>query len=346
MIGRFVLVALALAATGCLQVGYLAQAAAGQDDISYRARPIGDVLEDRSVSAHTRSMLSLIADVKAFGERHGIDPTGNYREYVELDRPVVVYVVSASHPLRFELVTWWFPIVGSVPYLGWFNKRDAEKFADELREEGWDVDLRGARAYSTLGWFDDPILSTMIRPRPSVVGDMVNVVIHESVHATHYVNSQSAFNESLADYVADTLTDVYLRERLRVDRWELLAYAQSQQRRQAREKRFHDAHQQLKKLYESDLADADKLELKERITSRLRAEVSFWRPINNATLANSRTYHGGNDDFAGLLEACENDWTRFWKAVKTIDDDSFEKPQQRDITSVIAQISKSCTGRP
>ncbi len=336
---------LASCEAGCLQLGYLAQAAQGQDDIAYRTRPIARVLQDEGTSEYTRSMLSVIGDVKAFGERHGIDATGNYEDYVALDRPVVVYVVSASHPLRFESKTWWFPIVGSVPYLGWFDQRDAEQFAEELKEQGWDVDLRGARAYSTLGWFADPILSTMIRPRPSVVGDMVNVVLHESVHATHYVNSQSAFNESLADYVADTLTDVYLRDRLQLDRWELLTYAQSQRAREVRQRRFREAHEQLEALYASKESSADKLAMKRHITARLRAELRFWRPINNATLASSRTYHGGNEAFAQLFDDCGHDWRRFWTVVKAIDGDAFTKPQQRDVVSLVSQFAKRCAKR-
>lgn len=341
----FVLACTALAGTGCLQMGYLAQAAYGQDDISFRVRPIDEVLADESVSDHTRSMLSLIGDVKAFGEQKGIAATDSYRHYAELDRRVVVNVVSASHPLRFESKTWWFPIVGSVPYLGWFDERDAQKFAESLREEGWDVDLRGARAYSTLGWFDDPILSTMISPRPSVVGDMVNVVIHESVHATHYVNSQSAFNESLADWVADTLTNEYLRDRLQLDRWELYTYAQSQAASEARQKLFHEAHQKLDALYKSRLNDEDKLAQKSRIISQLQRETRFWRPINNATLAGARTYHGGHDAFRALYESCGSDWTRFWKAVKSIDGDSFAKPQERNVGPVIEELVKhGCRG--
>lgn len=336
----FLLTAAALAGTGCLQMGYLAQAAYGQDDLSYRVRPIDEVLADGNVSDYTRSLLSLIGDVKAFGELKGIDATDNYRHYVELDRPVVVYVVSASHPLRFESKTWWFPIVGSVPYLGWFDERDAQKFAESLREDGYDVDLRGARAYSTLGWFDDPILSTMLSPRPSVVGDMVNVVIHESVHATHYVNSQSAFNESLADWVADTLTDEYLRDRLQLDRWELFTYAQSQAAGEARQKRFHEVHEKLDALYKSRLSDDDKLEQKHRIISQLQRETRFWRPINNATLAGARTYHGGSDAFEALYESCGREWPRFWKAVKSIDGDSFAAPQERNVAPIIDKLVK------
>jgi predicted aminopeptidase len=341
---RVLAVALALLGAaltcGCLQVCYLAQAAAGQDDISYRARPIEEVLKDKSVDAETRQMLSLIEDVKRFGETQGIEPTNSYREYVELDRPVVVWVVSASHPLRFEAVTWWFPIVGSVPYLGFFAERDAKRFAAELREEGWDVDERGARAYSTLGWFDDPVLSTMIRPRQSVVGDMVNVVIHESVHATHYVGSQSSFNESLADFVADQLTEKYLSERLALDRWELFDYRESHVLREEREKRFHRAYKDLERVYASKLPDADKLAAKARIIAALEREVDFWRPINNATLIGSRTYHGGNRGFGEVLAHCGGSWSRFWKLMKTVDESSFDKPQEADINPLLKRLMK------
>ena len=82
--------------------------------------------------------------------------------YGDVDRSAVVWVVSASDPLSFQPRTWTFPVVGSVPYLGWFNRDDARAFADELKGQGYDVDLRGADAYSTLGWFEDPILSTMV----------------------------------------------------------------------------------------------------------------------------------------------------------------------------------------
>ena len=234
------LMAIILVCGGCLQTGYLMQAAYGQDEIGHRARPIDKVLADKSVPPSTRTLLSIIPDVKAWGEKRGLEPTDSYRHFVDLRRDACVWVVSASHPLRFELETWWFPIVGSVPYLGWFNKRDAERSAADLAARGLDVDVRGASAYSTLGWFDDPVLSTMIKPHGGVRADLVNVVLHESVHATHYVASQSSFNESLADFVADMLTLEYLDERQGLDRWERFAFEEGQARGEERAKRFHD----------------------------------------------------------------------------------------------------------
>jgi predicted aminopeptidase len=319
-----------------MHAGYLVQAAYGQDEIACLARPIDVAIADQGVSPRTRALLRLIPDVKAWGETRGLEPTNSYREYVDLRRDAVVWVVSASHPLRFELETWWFPIVGSVPYLGWFNRGDAERFAARLAGRGLDVDLRTASAYSTLGWFDDPVLSTMV-DRGSL--PLVNVVLHESVHATHYVSSQSTFNESLADFVADTLTLEYLEERVGFDRWQRLAYEQSLARGEHRIKRFHQTYLELEAIYASEnKSDAEKLALKERVTGALRAELGFSRPINNAILAQSRTYHAGTPVFAELFDCLGKNWQRFWEAARRIESDDFDEPQQKDIDEVVRRL--------
>jgi predicted aminopeptidase len=333
----------ALALGGCLHAEYLMQAAYGQDEIGSRARPIARALEDRSIPAETRELLALIAKVKRYGEGRGIDPTGSYERFVQLDRPAVVWVVSASHPLRFETYTWTFPIVGSVPYLGWFNERDAQRHAARLASDGWDVDLRGASAYSTLGWFDDPILSSMIRSRADAAASLVNVVLHESVHATHYVASQSSFNESLADFVADTLTPDFLVHELGWDRWKMLAYRQRDVHAERRAIRFHQAYKQLEALYASKRSDGEKLAEKQRMVEQLRQEVGFQRTINNATLAQSRTYHGGVPEFGRLLACVGGDWARFWERVKTVREDSFRHPQDDDVAAVLRPLLRHQT---
>lgn len=329
---------LALLSTGCFAGGYIAQAAAGQDELSWRRRPVDEVIADPTTAEHTKQLLALVEDVKRYGERNHLKPTGNYEEYVELDSPAVVWVVSAAAPLSFQQKTWWFPIVGNVPYLGWFNRRDAERHAERLRKEGWDVDLRGASAYSTLGFFDDPVLSTMIRPRLGTVGGLVNVVIHESVHATHYVSGQTLFNESLADFVADSLTGIYLRDRLELSRWQIWAYEESQIRGEERAKEFFEAYRTLETVYASTLPDEEKLAIKKKVTEMVRKKWNFSRPITNATLAQSRAYHGGIPIFAELLVHCGQDWSRFWTAVKTIDESSFSMAQQKDIDPVLRQL--------
>jgi predicted aminopeptidase len=338
MKGLLTLAIVVLGCSGCLQMGYLVQAAYGQDEIGQRARPIEEVLKDPGVPARTRRLLALIPDVKAWGEKRGLEPTDSYRHFVDLRREACVWVVSASHPLRFELETWWFPIVGSVPYLGWFNRRDADRFASDLAERGLDVDVRGASAYSTLGWFDDPVLSTMIKPHEGVTAELVNVVLHESVHATHYVQSQSSFNESLADFVADKLSLEYLEERLGLDAWQRWAFEEAQARGEERAKRFHDTYKALEAVYASKRSDGEKLALKRQITEALRAELDFQRPINNATLAQSRTYHAGTPVFEKLYACVGGDWKDFWVAIRKVSSDSFAAPQEREVDAAVRKV--------
>jgi predicted aminopeptidase len=331
-------VALTATQLGCLHVCYLAQAIAGQDDIAWRARPIERAARDERTPRPTRVLLSLIDEVKQFGEQHGLAPTTSYRDYADLRREAVVWVVSASPPLAFEPRTWWFPIVGSVPYLGWFERRDAERHAAELGASGLDVDLRPSPAYSTLGWFDDPVLSTMIRGEGlGAAASLVNTVLHESVHATHFVAGQAPFNESLASFVADELAPRFLETHVgplaaRVAR-------EREARGRHRQRRFHETYRELVSLYASKLPEERKLAHKRRILDALRAEVRFGRPINNATLAQARTYHGGGAELARLLARCGGDWRRFLGAIKTVDASAFHAPNQSDLAPVVRPLA-------
>src|SRR5664280_430428 len=199
-----------LSLPGCGSLGYLYQAANGQLALMNHARPVEELLKDPQTPPRLRRLLSENGPIKEFAEKQGLKPTRNYREYVQMDRPVAVWVVIASEEFRFKAKEWSFPLVGSFNSLGWFASADADAYAAGVRKEGWDVDVRGAAAYSTLGWFHDPILSTMIPEGDGAMGALVNTVLHESLHATVYVNNQSYFNESLACVVADKLTPEYL----------------------------------------------------------------------------------------------------------------------------------------
>src|SRR5262249_41967930 len=150
--------------------------------------------------------------------------TENYVRYTQLDRDAAVYVVQAAPPLELKPRLWSFPIVGTVPYLGWFNVKDAKAYAQTLAQQGLDVDVRGASAYSTLGWFKDPVLSTMIGEGDGALGELANTVLHESTHATLYVKGQSAFNESLASFVGDRLARDWLATRFGEGSRQLKAY--------------------------------------------------------------------------------------------------------------------------
>lgn len=324
---------------------YLAQAADGQLAILRSRRPIAEVVADPETPPYLKRLLAEVPAIKKFGEKHGLRPTKNYDTYVDLRRPAVVWVVSACEELSFSPKKWTFPLVGSVPYLGWFEKSDAEYHARELRSEGWESDVRTASAFSTLGWFDDPVLSTMVHDGPEALGELADVVIHESTHATHYVDGQTAFNESIANFVGDRLAAVWLGERLGHEAAERRAFLESEQARKRRAALMHDAYERLDALYKSSEPLVVKRAQKSMILSRLRTELGARRPINNATLFEFKSYHGGEKALSRLLVACNYNFARFVRSLKTITKDSFSEPQQRDLEPIIAPlVSEGCPG--
>lgn len=314
--------------SGCSTIGYLAQAGRGQLKIMNRARPLDDVIGDERVSPRVRALLAQVAPIKRFGEQFGLKPTSNYREYVALDHPYVSYVVSACHPLRFEPKTWSFPIVGSFSYLGWFDPENAKRHAEKLKAEtGWDVDVRGASAYSTLGWFRDPLLSSMINTGDEGLGDLANVVLHESLHATIYVSNQSTFNESLASFVADRLTIEFLKSAGAATPAETDSYLKAEARGEARRKKLHEAYEELDHLYRSALSDAEKLEKKAEILKALSAALEVKRLINNATLIQYKTYDTGGEFFSRALAQCGGDMKRFLQVLSRLRSSDFGENQ-------------------
>lgn len=333
-----------LPALGCAAPGYLFQAAQGQLDLACRARPLQRAIDDPRTPPRVRELLAEVPSIKRYGIGYGLTPTKSYETYVALDRPRVVYVTTASEPLAFKPRRWRFPIVGSVPYLGWFDLTDAQRYAAELAKEGLDVEVRGASAYSTLGWFRDPVLSSMLPEGPATLAGLVDVVLHESVHATVYVPGQSTFNESLAEYVSDGLTEEYLRAHGHIA--ELIAYENGRVGADLRRRRMHEAYKALEALYASPLPREEKLAKKAEILEALKAELGWRRTINNATLLESRTYGSEADHFAALFERCGS-WERFWKAVRAIEPGWFPGDQAARFGEVLARAgAEHCGGAP
>ncbi len=332
----------ALCTAGCAAPGYLAQAAQGQLDLLCRARPIERAIRDPETPERVRALLREVPSIKKFGIGYGLTPTKSYETYVALDRPRVVYVTSASEPLAFRGRKWRFPIVGSVPYLGWFDRDAALRFAEGLAKEGLDVDVRGATAYSTLGWFSDPVLSSMLPNGPATLAGLVDVVLHESVHATVYVPGQSTFNESLAEYVSDGLAEEYLTSHGLLP--ELVAYRTGRTEGTRRRERMHETYKTLEALYASSLPRKEKLAKKAAILEALRLELGFSRPLTNATLLESRTYGSESDAFEALFVKCGT-WPRFWAALRAIDPAWFGGDQARKFGPVLVRAGETSCGR-
>jgi predicted aminopeptidase len=311
-----------------------------------RARPISEVLQNVRVPKKTRELLGEIARVKEFAEKYGIQPTQNYTHYVSLDRPAAVWVVSASPALRLESKQWSFPGFGSFPYLGWFSLDRAQAFQKALEAQGWDVDLRGARAYSTLGWFKDPILSSMISEGPEALGELVNVVIHESVHATLYIPDQSYFNESLASFVADRLTPLYLDQSRGQNSEEKQTYLSLEKKSRANLMLISAAYQKLERIYSAQISDDEKMSQKRYIFSQLQTDLKRSKEINNATLMQYKTYNTGEEGLDQFFRQCHSDWRVFFLILAELRESSFDLPQQEDFVPVLnrlVQKSTSCS---
>jgi len=184
---------------GCSTSVYLVKLGWGQARVVVRSRSNERILNDATLDASTKEKIRLVMEVKAYAEKHiGLDKTSNYSTFYRVEGPALLYVVSASQRDRLEPCEWWFPITGSVTSKGFFDREDAIREREKLEKKGLDVFVQGAQAYSTLGWFRDPIFSTMLDQDPAMV---VNVVIHEMTHATVFFKNQFDFNEQIATFV-------------------------------------------------------------------------------------------------------------------------------------------------
>jgi predicted aminopeptidase len=198
--GALALAALALVVSGvaCSPV-YVVKAGIAEMRILRARRPIPLVLNDTTVDADTRGKLAYVVEARRFAaEELGIDVGDSYTMYTELDRDTLAMVVSAAYKDRLVAKTWWFPIVGRVPYKGHFSLESALDEQADLEAEGYDTYVRPTAAFSTLGWFSDPVLSTALRTDEV---EVVATVIHELSHQHLFVPGQVGFNESFATFV-------------------------------------------------------------------------------------------------------------------------------------------------
>ena len=342
MVRASLFLSVAVTLSGCFTTRYLTQAAAGEYALLRDARPIGQVVKDRAVPRRTRQLLAQVPAIKSWGQSRGLKPTSNYTRYTDLHRPAAVWVVQACAPLAFEPRRWHFPIVGSVPYLGFFDAKEAQAYAQSLEHDDLDVWVRGAAAFSTLGWFRDPVLSPMLSDGDDALGDLVNVILHESVHATLYVPGQSSFNESAASFVADAMTVELLTESFGGSGWQTRAWLDAEADGKKRVERLHQVTKELDALYRSGSPESHKRARKAVILANLKTELGLRRIPNNAMLAGFLTYSAGSDAFPRLKAACGS-WKRTLEALSALEPGDFAQPQQETLDGVLdALAARKC----
>jgi len=310
---------------GCANLAYYAQAVSGQVDLLNRTQAVSAVLDDPEANQHLKQALTKAVQLRAFASRElGLPDNQSYTHYADLKRPYVVWNVFAAEEFSTKPKQWCFIGVGCVSYRGFFVQADADAFAAELRRDGADVFLGGVPAYSTLGWFDDPLLNTFIGYSEL---ELAQLMFHELAHQVVYVGDDSAFNESFATAV----------ELEGVNRWLNLhgtnaqrsTFESLQQRKAAYINQMISARKQLEVLYASGTSVEEKRSVKAQIFAALRAELAQgskhperWQAVqlNNAQLASVATYTQWVPAFRAVLAQQQGDLTQFYQVVKAMSD--------------------------
>lgn len=333
--------ALAAVSSGCLFTRYVAQAADGQLDLLARAEPLDRVIRDPSTSLRTALLLAEIPAIKQYGRSYGLRIGPNYQTYAALERPAAVWFVGAADPLAFKPRKWCFPIVGCFAGLGWFDEDDAVKAELALEAEGYDAIVRPAAAYSTGGWFPDPVLSSMLGSGDDALPHLANVILHESVHATVLVPDEAFFNESFASYVADALTNHWIGIRFGPGSPEELTWTIAQALHYPRVRRTQAAYQSLQEVYASKRSRAAKFAEKSRIIDELVADLRLRKRPNNASLTEARVYNGG---LAALVKAHRDcgDLAALIRTATTLRRSDFQRDLQDDLEPIAKLLGERC----
>ena len=312
----------------CLLHGcYYMQAARGQLDVVRKREPIADVINSENTPAELSERLRLVVDARQFSiDELGLPDNDSYRSYADIERDYIVWNVFAAPEFSLTPKRWCFPVAGCVNYRGYFSEQAARRQAARLEEQGYDVIVGGVPAYSTLGKFSDPVLSTMLR------WDNVELVVmlfHELAHQVLYIKGDSGFNESFATAV----------EEIGIQRWlasrgiehELIAYRERRELRQGLMRLLAAARIDLNSDFSLSTDDGRKRILKEYRLNRLAQDIaeefarhgrdaSNWLSggLNNARLATVTLYHERLPAFRQLLQRCDGELKCFYAEAKLL----------------------------
>jgi predicted aminopeptidase len=306
----------ALLLAGCESMKYYAQAIGGHLTLMRAARPVEDWLADPGTPEDLRKRLELARGIRAYASRQlALPHNGSYDSYVDLGRPYVAWNVYAAPVFSTEAKKECFPFAGCVSYRGFFSEAEARQHAERLRLAGNDVFLGGVPAYSTLGWFDDPLLSTFIR-YPDV--QLARLLFHELAHQVAYAKNDTTFNESFAVAVEEEGVRRWLRSQGREAEFEAFRAVQARRRQLAAG--VEAARKRLDAIYGSDLPEAEKRRLKAEEFARLRAEYGPVVPLepNNAFLVSISVYTQLVPAFERLLAETGGNLAAFYERVREL----------------------------
>lgn len=305
--------------------------------------PIEKALQDPSLTENEKKKLILAQQAREFAEKNlSLKSTQNYSSYVKLDRPYVTYVVSASPKWELKHHLWSFPFVGSVPYKGYFNEKDAKQEEDDLKKQNLDTYLRGVSAYSTLGWFSDPLLSTMMGYSDH---ELVNTIIHETVHATLYIKNSADFNERLAVFLGNKGMELFYKNLEGESSQTLHKAAEENEDDRIFSKFISDEIKDLEQWYKDNKGDEALREkrltqiqekfvsdIKPRLTTSAYSRFAI-NPLNNARLSVFKTYMQDLSDFQKLFTHVNGSFPEFIKECKKLENS--KKPEE-DLKALVS----------
>jgi predicted aminopeptidase len=335
----------------CSHALYYAQSIQGHLKIMMNQVDINQVIENHETDDEIRRKLNYVDEIRRFAiESLGLPDNGSYEKFTQLDRDYVVWNVIAAPELSLEPVRWCFLVVGCLPYRGYFEKESAIEFALDLERKGQDVYVGGVSAYSTLGWFKDPLLSSMLNRSDN---DLAKVIFHELAHQKIYFTDDTEFNEAFADSVALIGIQEWLRSREGID--EFQKFHGENKREDEFVSLILTYKDKLNGLYGSELDREDKLVEKKRIFERLLADYQvlqtgwngssdyedwFNHDLNNAKISTILTYRDLVPSFLSLYERQGRELQRFYGAVAAYDICTKEERKQRLID---ADPGRFCT---
>lgn len=329
MADRLLAIVLSLLLVGCTSVGYYAQAVSGHLKVMSAARPIEEILRDPAADPALKTRLAYLLAAREFASRElALPDNGSYRGYADLGRPFAVWNVFAAAEFSVEPKTWCMAFVGCVGYRGYYDRAEAERYADELRSSGLDAYVAGVAAYSTLGYFSDPVLNTFLR-----LGDLeaARVIFHELAHQVVFIDGDTGFNESFAATVEN--------EGLR--RWfvsngspeQQQVFAAQQQHTAQFAKLVEEYRGKLRTLYATHQNPEEMRRAKAEIFAEMqqayvatkqawggdsRYDKWFEQRLNNAKVASVGLYTQLVPAFETLLEQEGRDLPRFYKRVAAL----------------------------
>ncbi len=303
--------------------------AKGQLTVVWNARPIEDWLAEDSLSEDEVYKLKLIQEIRQFSfDALGIKENDNYTKlYYEGDE-TTLWVITACEPFAFKSKTWAFPLLGTFSYKGYFDKEKAKLELEELKAGGWDVSGRRVSGWSTLGWFKDPVLSSMLKRKE---GDLANLIIHELSHGSIFIKNDTDQNENVATFIGDKGAELFLIEKFGANSIQLEQYLNSKQDYKRFSEYWLDASIELEQFY--SILDISDLE-----TTKKRKEEKITELVDglkDIPFYNQEAYH---DYFVELPNNTFIMNFRRYRSKQSVFQDEFEKDFDQNLKSYIAYL--------